>query len=305
MRRKVIQIANSTQLISLPRKWAQKYGVMKGDELEVVEQANKIVVSTEKGLESSKVSVDVSKFNVRIVTWLIVALYKSGYDEVEIIFDNPGTAKLVQEMMNEVMGFVIIEQTNKRCVIRSLSKGVEGEFDATLRRNFLVVKSLAKSTLELIKEGHFENLADVAKLEKTNNQLTSFCHRMLNKRGFKDPGKTSYMYVLIKQLEGIADHYRDICNHFAGPEHKNYKPGKNVLKLFDEANEVLDAYYHLFYNFDDGKIIELTTQRKKLTQDGYKLLKTQNISEIFLIINLLGVVEKISDSMGSYLGLHY
>ena len=33
MKRKVIQIANSTQLISLPRKWSQKYGVKKGDEI--------------------------------------------------------------------------------------------------------------------------------------------------------------------------------------------------------------------------------------------------------------------------------
>ena len=35
MKRKVIQIANSTQLISLPRKWSQKYGVKKGDEITI------------------------------------------------------------------------------------------------------------------------------------------------------------------------------------------------------------------------------------------------------------------------------
>ena len=29
MKRKVIQIANSTQLISLPRKWTIKYGIKK------------------------------------------------------------------------------------------------------------------------------------------------------------------------------------------------------------------------------------------------------------------------------------
>ena len=45
MKRKVIQIADSTQLISLPRKWAQKFNIKKGDELEVEEHDNKIVVS--------------------------------------------------------------------------------------------------------------------------------------------------------------------------------------------------------------------------------------------------------------------
>ena len=33
MKRKVIQIAESTQLISLPRRWAMKCNVKKGDEL--------------------------------------------------------------------------------------------------------------------------------------------------------------------------------------------------------------------------------------------------------------------------------
>ena len=37
MRRKVIQIAESTQLISLPRKWALKYNIKKGEELEIEE----------------------------------------------------------------------------------------------------------------------------------------------------------------------------------------------------------------------------------------------------------------------------
>ena len=49
MGRKVIQIADSTQLISLPRKWALQHGIKKGDELEVEEKGRKIVISTEKG----------------------------------------------------------------------------------------------------------------------------------------------------------------------------------------------------------------------------------------------------------------
>ena len=54
MKRKVIQIAESTQLVSLPRKWALKYGVKKGDEVDVLEEGNKIVVST--GVEDEKKS---------------------------------------------------------------------------------------------------------------------------------------------------------------------------------------------------------------------------------------------------------
>ena len=37
MKRKVIQIADSTQLISLPRKWSLAHGIKKGDELEITD----------------------------------------------------------------------------------------------------------------------------------------------------------------------------------------------------------------------------------------------------------------------------
>ena len=50
MKRKVIQIADSTQLISLPRKWALKYGIKKGDELDVEEQGSNVLVSTSRDL---------------------------------------------------------------------------------------------------------------------------------------------------------------------------------------------------------------------------------------------------------------
>ena len=60
MRRKVLQIAESTQLISLPRKWTLKYNIQKGDELEVEENGNKIQISTEKVQEPGNIEVDIT-----------------------------------------------------------------------------------------------------------------------------------------------------------------------------------------------------------------------------------------------------
>jgi len=42
MKRRVIQIADSTQLVSLSRKWAIQRGIKKGDELEVKEEGNRV-----------------------------------------------------------------------------------------------------------------------------------------------------------------------------------------------------------------------------------------------------------------------
>ena len=91
MKRRVIQIANSTQLISLPRKWTQKYGVKKGDEMEVEEQGNKILISTEKGAELGHIEIDVTGLDRTTILYYIQTLYRTGYDEIKVNFNNPTT----------------------------------------------------------------------------------------------------------------------------------------------------------------------------------------------------------------------
>ena len=71
MRRKVIQIADSTQLVSLPRKWAQNYGIKKGDELEVTEHGNRVMISVDKNPQTESIEIDLS--NLELMSKRIVA----------------------------------------------------------------------------------------------------------------------------------------------------------------------------------------------------------------------------------------
>ena len=60
MQRKVIQIADSTQLVSIPRQWGRKYNIKKGDELEVTEKDNTLEISTKKINQESEITLDVT-----------------------------------------------------------------------------------------------------------------------------------------------------------------------------------------------------------------------------------------------------
>jgi len=82
MRRRVIQIAESTQLISLPRKWALRYGIKKGEELEVEEQGNKLLVSSGHDAGGKKTVLDV-RGQPKLKRRSICAAYLKGYDEIE------------------------------------------------------------------------------------------------------------------------------------------------------------------------------------------------------------------------------
>jgi len=305
MKRKIIQIANSTQLVSLPRKWAVSHGIRKGDEIEVTEEGNKIIISTEQGAELEKIEVNVAGMNERMLSWILHAVHKSGYDEIDVLFDDPKTIGIIQDLLKELLGFVIIQHGEKRCTIRSISKVLEKEFDPTLRRAFLVTLSMAKSALEGIQADDKSNLKDLASLESTNNQLTGFCHRILNKHGYSQYNKTSYMYVLIWQLESIADDLKTICNAYSEPPLNKVKISKESIELFERVNSLLQLFYELFYEYDEKSLKKISEERKAIPKMGYDLLREGKKEEVMLIHPLLNVTQRIVDSMGSYLGLRY
>ena len=153
MKRKVIQIANSTQLVSLPRKWSQKYGVKKGDEIEVEEQGNKVVLSTDRGV--NMVNVEIEPPHLKNITErMITSSYRNGTKEIKVMFDpkeNPELFQyLNQKMDDQTVGFEMIKQEKDYFVIKDLSGPTEPtdvEFDSALRRSFLLVTAMAKDIL--------------------------------------------------------------------------------------------------------------------------------------------------------------
>lgn len=299
MKRSVIQLAGKTSVISLPSKWIQKYNIKKGEELELEERGDELVIKTKQAQKGKKVTLDAKNLHERTLKWVLSGLHKSGYDEIEVLFEKKETLNTIQDTIkNLFMGFAVIDQTSKKCVLKSLSTELDEEFDAVLRRAFLVTNSLASSTLEMIHSGNFKDLEDLHTLEKTNNQLTNFCQRILNKKGFSR--LDLFRYVIIWNLEKIADDYKYICSDLS----KAKKINPEILVLFKQTNELFLDYYNLFYNFNLKDLNEIA--KKKLDLD--ELLKKsspKNQDEELLVSHLIGISSKTADFSTSFFALRH
>ena len=305
MKRKVIQLAGKTLVVSLPRKWVVKYGVKKGEEIDIETLDGDLTISTDKSRQVKKQVLDVSEMNERVIRWALAALSKMGADEIEVINYKPKDLEVVQELVKGLfIGFAIMEQTPKRCVIRSVSKELETEFDATLRRTFLITLSMGENTLEYIKQEKFESMKELLAIERTNNQLTNFCERILNKKGYKDYRKTCFMYVIARDLEKICDDYKYICEYLLNPERRGRRINKEVLDFFERVNNFLRSYYELFYEYDVKKLVELSKEKNKLVNKARKLFKTKKGKEVNIINILLSLVIKTSEWSASIIALN-
>lgn len=303
MKRKVIQLAGKTQVVSLPSKWVQKYNVRKGDEIELEERGRDILLKTQSEPESRRIEFDTRGKNSKILAWTMSALYKTGYDEIEFIYDSPQTIAQIQQALKDYfVGFVIINQTKGRCTIKSISKDSEEEFEATLRRAFLVTITLGENLSEALRSADMESIKSLLSLEKTNNQLTAFCERLLNRVGHKNAPKTIFYYVLAWNLEKVCDDYKYICGHIIDNLDRPSQ-AKEIIHYLDEANRFLKDFYELFYKFEPDRLLKLSENAKSLSEKGEALLESSRGKNSRLISLLLDMVSKIADFVPSTISI--
>ena len=256
----------NTATTSLPIKWVKAMKIQKGQEVEVNIQGNKLIISAETEPEINRCKIHISGRNETATWWSIVPVYELGYDEIEVTFDHPEIAVILNHIAKEQLGCIISEQSDKKCVLKSITK--ETEFDTVLNRAFLTAVALGKQSLDLIKKDKISELKNLKFMEYTLNSLVGFCHRMLNKDGYKDPKKTGIIYSIIKHLEFVGDMFDDINTTLI--ELPKIKLEKDFINLYEKIIEALAKAHKLIYKCDEKDLEEFVKFRDEILTEIQK-----------------------------------
>ncbi|MEK6845939.1 MAG: AbrB/MazE/SpoVT family DNA-binding domain-containing protein [Nanoarchaeota archaeon] len=305
MKRRVIKQGNDTLTVTLPRKWARDTGIKAGDEIEIKEEKNRLVLEVgDIVTEPKKIQLDFSKANETVIKSILAVVHKNGYDEVEVLFNDPKTVKIVQKRINTMlMGYEIIEQSSKRCVIKNVAGWQGSDFEGMLRRTFLVTLTLAKNSLETIKTGDYANLNELLVLEETSNKLTNYCHSLLNRGIIESQSKTTYLYIISWLLEKIGDEYRDICVFLL--KDNKVKLNKALLLVYERVNVLLEDYYNLFYKYDLERLESIYKKHESIRKELTEMLGEHYKDEFFVVVGLIQITQRIHDGFGSTSCLHH
>lgn len=276
-KRRVIKQGNNTLTVTLPKDWTSQFNIQAGDELTVLQRDRSLVLDSEKLETDSKVEIDVSNLSLPLILRYIVSAYRSGYDEIRVIYGKENVKKTqrwsytsnynymfgerteldrldaVQIIVNGLIGVAIIDQKESYCVIKELSKTSYKEFDAAIRRMFLLLLSMAEECNTAIKSKDYESLHKLNNIDYNINNFNNFALRVLNKKGYEKFGKTSTMYSLLFLLEMVGDEYKKLGSHL-----KEFKKiGKEIRENFDLQYNQLRRVYEMFYGFSKEKCEEI------------------------------------------------
>ena len=298
MKRKVIQLAGRTLVVSLPMDWASKYNIKKGDDVEVDDGGSylKICKNIAGSYGEKKAHIDLRNGSRTTTRAIISGFYKQGYDEIVITYNSKEVYDAIIEKRKEVLlGFTIHEIAKDKLLLGSFMNDSPKEFENSLRRAFLVTISMGENLLDAIKNKDYKNLKEIRHGENTNNQLTSFCERLINK-GFVDPNKASFYYVVCWNLEKVCDPYRDII--FLMEEHKNFKFSNDTLKLFDIVNKFLKRYYDSIFNYNLQKVVQLAKDKEDIAKESGKIYNGKSEFECRVLNYLFEIAALASNFSG-------
>lgn len=294
MKRKIIQQGPATLMISLPAKWVKKYGLKKGEEVELDEEGSALKINVQKTKEILKTEINLKEFG-RLSKRAIGALYKQGFDEIKINFETSKDIETVNQTIAEFIGFEIVSQNDKGCVIKEISIPKEEEFDLMLNRTMLLLKSVAEDCYNGLKKDQKELLKALPDRDVTINKYANYCRRILNKYGYAESKKIPMLYYIIEEIENLGDEYKYLAMFVV---QNNLRLNEKQLKLVESVNKLLDLLYHLILKFDKEKAVELFANKNEFSSNIHILEKTEKPKEAMLEDMISGMARIIMNILG-------
>lgn len=284
MKRKVIRLAGKTLVVSLPSKWAREKNIVKGAEVEVV--------NDEKGLHicpagikppEKKISVDFKQYDASTIKSILSVLHKSGFDEIEVLYHPEQQQVIHERIRTNLMGYEITQQSPQRMIIQNVTGDADASFDALMRRVFLVTIELASGVEHAMQSQ--SNANEFLSLEETNNKLTNYCHRILNK---KQDDRYVFMYTLIWLQEKIADDYKKIIHLMENKQHT-----AAAQQSASRLHECIRVFYEAVY----ARNIDAVSRARKHIEAVHINVKDE------LSANFLSVKQHLLEGIGSLTGV--
>ena len=173
MKRRLVQHGNTSLTVSLPKNWTEKFNLKKGDEIELFPGNHQLVLQAKNAPEPlKKGSLDISPLGV-MTRRFFDAMYKAGYDEVEVYYNDPEQLDYIHKSINlEALTFEIVKQEKNKCLIKNITEVDNKDIDSLIRRTVLLLKVTGEDLLIALTNGDQDTIKSIEHLEHTNNKFT-------------------------------------------------------------------------------------------------------------------------------------
>lgn len=271
MKRKIVKQGINALTLTIPAAWVQKNNLHPGDEVDVIEADNSLMISTEGKQQLKEITVNVSGLIPRLADRFMARAYQKGYDKITIRFDEPELMLAVKNKVPELMGFEILDASKDRVDVQMIASQLDLDFNTLLRRGFLILLDMAQTCQDAWKKGDKKALENIFNQDFDVNRFLYFCLRELNKSPKMMTFGRSILYYLIESLEDLGDELKVLGKILA-----QTALDRDILSLIEKMGVMFRMSYEFFYNPEKGKAVQAYKMYLDIKSRLDELLGTKN-----------------------------
>jgi len=315
--RRVQMTGGSSFVVTLPKTWADEQNIKKNDPVGLVVQPDGTLLVTKKiteePLQRTK-EIDIATVSDPAFLFrLLIGTYITGFSMIRITSKQrfpPFVRTVVRDFTQMTIGQEVVEETETVIAIKDLLNPAEMPFDNTIRRMFVIVKTMHEDAITALVT-HNKTLADdvIARdmdvdrlnwlIARQTNMLMQ--NNALSRRMGISPGMAMNYYMLSRIIERVGDHAVRIAENTSPILDMNLD--KKILEAVKKAStmslEIFDRSVISFFNTDmkeANRNIESITALENICGDINNMVLKQ---ETLVAIHIGYVAESIRRS-GEY-----
>ncbi len=275
MKRKIIKLGQATYVLSLPSPWIRENQLEKGDYLEVEEEEGTLRLSPPRVKKGKTIQLDIRKLADKLANGNLVMAYSAGYDTIEVlheptidVYTYPSTEEKKQRtteflqfiVHNKLTGMEIVEQSDRRTIIKDLGAGVSEESAQNVfQRLLFLLTNQVKEVEKVLVNGNAEQLRSLSPTFLNIRRFLLYYTRLISLTP-QSKNELRIRMSLITHFNRLNSSYKSMVN--LSLKRKKIIFSKPALRALQLMNVHLEEVRNLCLDFTYEKSIRFLNNRE-------------------------------------------
>ncbi len=276
--------------LSLPIKWIRDHNLEGGDEIEIKEINEGLLLSVEGKKERKEISISLTAKDESSIRDQLNDLYRLGYDQITINYTDKKQVKLIEKIItSRLLGFEKTLEDEKKILIESVTEPNDEKEQVLLRRMFLLIKESFSLVEDNLKSGKLTCLEEIKTMNTKIGLYDNFNKRNIYKKRMVE-ARVNFYWNLYTDLLLI---HQSLLHLVEGLNNKPLRFSNNSLNYFYLISTYFNSVYDAFFKNDIKSIRETSLQLKELLYQKIQISLLKSSGTESLLLYYLGELSRL------------